>query len=222
MDRILYVILVNGQEDIEPATNASILANMDNKDQLTTRSIKDRELYYNLCVNDIYTYVCIIPNGSVLNSNARQMFSEYRNETIEKEEKVVYLPFVMYNTSERPVVFNKHMWNSMAAAEAGVLDMDLALKQVDSTIFGAYIPTEVLLDKEAYDDEIKYYQQYHMLNYFVDKHIVLGIPKLTCEIKNWDFELKELDNETKLKDFNLARKKWLEPAEKETSTVNQD
>lgn len=107
------------------------------------------------------------------------------------------------------ITLNKHIWNSMISYEPGILDLDLALKQIDSTVFGAFIPVALFFNKDYYNPELKHYQQYHLLNHLADgDNLVVGIPKITITVNGWDFKLAGISQEEKTEHFELSRIDW--------------
>lgn len=216
--RVLFVVVAYDNNKINEETKDSIEVNLGKEDAYVFVKSEDREteLYCNMkdqinkIVNDVnnFDYVCLVNNGSVLSSSAKEIFEDYQ---VDREDNIVetYLPLVLSTVDNFAITLNKHIWNSMIASEAGVLDLDLAIKQVDSTIFGAFIPVSLFFDSALYNSELKFYQQYHLLNHLTDgDNLVLGIPKITLTVNNWDFKLDSLEKEEKIKYFNLARDKW--------------
>ena len=197
-------------------TKKSIASNLEKEDaQIFIKLNNKQELYYsikdaaNKIINDVYNfdYVCIVNNGSILEKNAKLIFNEYQQDR-EDDVKEIYLPLVLCQVDKMALTLNKHIWNSMFGGTAGILDIDLSLKQIDSTLFGAFIPVSLAFDKEYYNEKLEYYQQYHILNNLADNNLVVGIPKITLSVNDWDFKLSELPNEVKIDNFNLAREKW--------------
>ena len=215
--RILFIVVDSVENKINEETKVSITPNLGKEDAYVFIKTPDNisELYYNLkdeankIINDVnnFDYICLINNGSTLNENAKKMFADYQ---LDREDgiKEIYLPFVFTMVDDRAVILNKHIWTNVADTP-GILDIDLATKQVDSTIFGAFIPTEFFFNPSFYDNDLKYYQQYKLLNHLADGNsIVLGIPKITLTVRNWDYKLENLEKEEKLKYFNQARSEW--------------
>ncbi len=218
MKRILFIVTDNKGEKIKKETKDSIVANLGKEDAYVFIKCEDNdhsEIYCDLklaankIINDVnnFDYVCLIPNGSELNASSSNIFKEHQKDR-DDDVKEVYLPLALYVDGDTTVIMNKHIWNSMVADEAGVLDFSLAMKQIDSTIFGAFIPTSLFFNENFYDKEIKYYQQYHFLNNLADTNLVLGIPKILVTVGDWDFKMAGLSDEEKIKYFTMARSKW--------------
>lgn len=214
--RILFIVTGTGK--IKDNTKNSIENNLGYEDAKVFIKYSDiaSEEYYTLkdecnkIVNDVnnFDYVCLLPNGSELNSNARAFFQESVSE--DSEFTSIYLPFVFYNTDVKTVL-NKHVWNTMIASTPGVLDLELALNQIDSTMFGAFIPTRMFFDENNYKPGMKYYQQYFFLNSIAsnDENIIVSIPKIVLNVaEEWDFKFAGIENEEKVKYFNMARENW--------------
>lgn len=217
--KVLFVVIGTGK--IKDNTKSSIDANLGKEDARVFVKYDDvtAEQYYSLkteinkVVNDVnnFDYVCLLPNGSELNEKAKDIFQVHQAAT-DKEFTGVYLPLVLYNT-DITTVLNKHVWNSMIASLPGTLDIDLALNQIDSTIFGAFIPTNMFFDEKNYKADMKYYQQYFFLNSIAadENNIISGIPKILLKVTDeWDFKFASIEQEEKVKYFNLARENWSE------------
>lgn len=227
--RVLFIVAEYSNGKINEETKKSITGNLGKEDTLVFVKIKDTsaELYcdiideVNKIVNDVnnFDYVCLVNNGSVLGQEAKVIFEDYQVDRTD-DVKEIYLPLVITTVDDMAATLNKHMWNSMVAYEAGVLDQDLALKQADATIFGGFIPVDLFFKKEYYNRDLKYYQQYHLMNHLADgQNLILGIPKITLTVKNWDFKLDGVEQEEKLKNFELARENW---NRKKTPKVTED
>lgn len=230
--KVLYVILKQGQTAVSDETMSSVKEALHKEDTVVSINLNDDTEKYsqyktqiNSIVNDVnnFDYVFLLSNGSVVNSSIGDIFREQLLDDVtpaEGEEKVnvTYMPMAIYNYKNKDIsgtlVLNKHIWNSSMAYEAGVLDIDLATKQVDSTVFGCFIPVELFFDENLYLDDIKYYQQYYMLNSLSDgNNLVYGIPKLSIIKTEWDFLHSDATNEDKVENFNKARVKWLSKSE---------
>ena len=216
--KVLFIVIGSAQE-IDQNTKQGLTEAMGREDAIVYTTLADpghQELYYGLresankIVNDVanFDYVSLIPNGSVINKAAKEIF-DYHQMDNEDGIRVTYLPFVLYNPEDLIVVLNKHIWNSAISMSPGILDIDLALKQIDSTIFGAFIPTDLCFNEEYYNKDLKYYQQFHLLNHLADgDNLVVGIPKILLTVTDWDFRNTDVSNEDKIAMFNLARANW--------------
>lgn len=217
--KVLFIVVDNNGGKIDKDTKASVIANIKKEDNYVFVNVDNdnQELYYKLkselnkAINDVnnFDYMCVIPNKSKLGNNAKTIFEEYQTD---RDDNVIetYLPLVLYNKDDIKLVLNKHIWNSQIAYSAGVLDITLALKQIDSTLFGAFIPVNLFFNESYYHDTVKYYQQYHLLSNLTDEdNIVLGIPKILLTITSWDFKYEGVSNEDKIVNFELAKEKWV-------------
>lgn len=228
MSKNVIYLVVGGQDKIDENTKASIEPNLGKFDAMVYIKVNDdkRELYCDLktevnrIINDVnnFHYVFLLPNGAEVNNEAGNIFAEYQVDR-EDEVREVYMPFVLYTAGETTAVLNKHMWNSMISYMPGIMDLDLALKQIDSTLFGSFVPVDLFFNQEYYNRDLKYYQQYHVINNLTDgDNIIMGIPKILLTITDWDFKYEELSKEDKILNFNLAREKWKKTAETATSS----
>lgn len=225
--KILFLIIGNGK--LKENTRISIEANCGKEDTKIFIKYNDviTENYYTLknevnkIINDVsnFDYVCLVPNGSEMNTDSKKILLEHIKVT-SQEYTGIYFPLVLYN-NEVVTVLNKSIWNSAIASMPGILDIDLALKQIDSTIFGAFIPTNMFFDEKNYKTDLKYYQQYYFVNRISDndENVILGIPKILLTIKNeWDFKMDNISQEDKLKYYNLSREEW----SKENQKITED
>ena len=229
MKKILYVVFDTKGEKINEETKSTVSANLGKEDAIAFVGMSNtdsNEMYCSLkvevnkIINDVnnFDYVCLLPNGSTLNAETRAIFNEHQQDR-DDDVKEVYLPLALYSSGDITVVMNKQVWNQQLAYDAGVLDIDLAKRQIDSTIFGSFVPTSLFFNTDFYNSDIKYYQQYFVLNNFADKHLVLGIQKLLVTINNWDFKLEDVSDEDKTKYFLLARENWTKKPVSAVATV---
>lgn len=151
-----------------------------------------------------YDFVCLLHAKTELNKDYLQIMEEY----VEEKEKTIYLPLVVLINEEVKGVLNSCLWNQNLAQEIGILDYELAKRQVDTTLYGALIPTASFFNEKYYDEEIKYYEHFYFLNQYTkdEEHLVIGVPKtlLSTEV---DLSLNHVDNEEKIKYFKLSREK---------------
>lgn len=217
--RILFLV-VGKKKTINEETKKSIQTILGKEDAIVYIQFEDEErteLYYSLLekvnhkINTVnnFDYVCLIPNEALVSECTRQVFDYHQLDRTDESVVEIYLPLALYNSDDTIVVMNKQVWNSMLAYSPGILDIDLALKQIDSTIFGAFIPVSIFFDPAYYNENLKYYQQFYILNNLTDgDNLVVGIPKIALTIKNWDFKMENIENKDKLEMFNMARDKW--------------
>lgn len=151
-----------------------------------------------------FTHAVIIPNGSELTSNYLELLNVYY------KEGAVMLPLTVLSSKSITGVLNNCIWNPNLTSIVGELEHELAIKQIDLTLFGALIPVELLVE-DNFNSEIKYYQHFYFLNKVTYKDIeVIGVPK-TLAFVNFDLSLEEVSNEEKIKYFNMAKEVY--PAE---------
>lgn len=229
MKKILYIVFDTNGGKISEDTKSTITANLGKEDAIAFVKLDNSEqsevycdlkMEVNKIINNVqnFDYVCILPNGSTLNSETRNIFDEHQQDR-DDDVKEVYLPLALYTTGDITVIMNKQVWNQQLAYDAGVLDIDLAKRQIDSTIFGAFIPVDLFFNSDFYDRSLKYYQQYFLLNNLADKHLVLGIQKLLVTINGWDFKLENISDEDKTKYFLAARERWTKKPVSAVATV---
>lgn len=209
--KIQFFNLKNGNEKESNETIESIQKVMTKEDMLQTVDYTDNgQLYYNLPVNKNYDYVCLIPNGSGLSENYRELISEYK-----EEDKTLYLPLTLLVHENVKGMLNSCVWKyTTHEDEFGILTPELALKQIDTTLFGALIPTEAILDEENYDKELKYYQHFRFLNKLSHnkEYLIIGVPKLLVTL-NYDLSYKNVDEKEKIENYKKANAPWTKKAD---------
>ena len=142
--------------------------------------------------------VVLIPNNSILNENYIEICSVYQTEDS------ILLPLVILNSEKINGVLNTCLWNTNLTGTIGQLDHELAVKQIDLTLYGAIIPLKYLIE-ENFNKEIKYYGDFYFLNKVTKNDInVIGAPKtlLTTEI---DLTFSSIPNDERIKYFNMAK-----------------
>ena len=145
-------------------------------------------------------FVCIIPNGSTVNSHIITIFKKYC-----EDKETIYLPLVVLTNEKAKGVLNSCLWNTNLAQEVGVLDDKLASKQIDTTLYGAFIPYAVLFDITNYNSELKYYQHFYFLNQVTQTKLVKGIPK-TLLYTDIDLTFSHVEEQEKIEYFKMATK----------------
>jgi hypothetical protein len=217
MENILYVITRKTGETANQATTDSVLDNIkDTTDKMMVCEFDNfdkKDLFYELLIKNITPenigYVCIVPNNSMLDINYGKLIKEY----IDDSKKKVYLPLVLLNDENIKGVLNSCIWKYNDEADYGTLGSQLALKQIDTTLYGALVPIELLLNKEFYNDSIQYYQQFHILNSIAvdgeknDSHEIVGVPKILF-ILNEDLSFKDVPEAVKIENYKRAAEKW--------------
>lgn len=167
---------------------------------------KTEEAAINEAVKEIgTTHVVIIPDGSYISENYMKVVDAYVNDL-----EAVYLPIGSYchdDDSDEEVFkgfLNTIMWKAHIASTIGELDLPAALKQADTTLYFAIIPTEVLKNN-LLSEEVKYFSQFEYLNRIIAGDVtVLGIPKMVFTLMK-DYELKSVNKDEKIKYFAAAR-----------------
>jgi len=209
--KIQFFNLKSSNQKESQETIESIQKVMTKEDSLQTIDYSDeRQLYYNLPIKEGYDYVCLIPNGSGLSENYLELISEY-----EENEKTLYLPLTLLVHENIKGMLNSCVWKyTTHEDEFGVLTPELALKQIDTTLFGALIPTSAILDKDNYDESLKYYQHFRFLNKLShnNEYLILGVPKLLVTL-NHDLSYKDIDEKEKIEHYKKANEPWTKKAD---------
>lgn len=158
-----------------------------------------------------YDYCCILPNQFQLSDNYEDIMSVYL------KEDTILLPLTILQTEAATGVLNSCVWNSNLTAKLGELDNELAIKQIDLTMYGALIPTK-FIKPEFFKEGLKYYQHFHFFNKVTSEDIaVVGVPK-TLLSTTVDLTFSSVSNDEKLKFFNMA-KEGIEIESAETDSV---
>jgi hypothetical protein len=145
-----------------------------------------------------YSHAIIIPSDAVLTENYLDIINVYT------QEDAVMLPLTVLKTEKLSGVLNTCLWNVNLAQQYGELDHELALKQIDLTLYGALIPS-TLLKKENFKEGLKFYQHFYFLNKITkDEVAVVGVPK-TLLTTSVDLTFDGANNEEKVKYFNMAK-----------------
>ncbi len=170
---------------------------------LYTADIDENELLYKLKGKKEHDNVCLIPNGAELNKNFYSIIEDYKEE---REEQIAYLPLVVLQSGKMTGILNSCLWNNNLAAEPGVLTHDLALMQIDLSLYGAMIPSKLFYDETNYKQDLKYYQHFYFLNKVTkdENNVTFGIPKILL-FTGIDLSLPNVSNEEKLQHFKLAK-----------------
>lgn len=187
--KIAYIILENGEK-----VNMKCLDNVVHTDCF---SIKDELEIPKLDLKE-FTHAIIIPNDSEITENYFKILEVYY------KEGAVMLPLTVLSSKSVTGVLNNCIWNPNLTSIVGELEHELAIKQIDLTLFGALIPVELLVE-DNFNADIKHYQHFYFLNKITYKDVeVIGIPKTLAFIKS-DLALEEISNEEKIKYFNMAK-----------------
>ena len=180
-------------------------------DKITHLNVEN-DLYYTSIpkVQGTFDYVMLLKGTVKLANNFRTIIEEHMiaPRTLEdgKVEKQIYLPLVVLTNEKMRGVLNSTLWNSNLAPEVGILEHDLAIKQLDTTLYGALVPYDVIFNESYYKPELKYYQHFHILNKFTkdEKNVVFGIPK-TLLFTDVDLSFSTASNDEKIAQFKLAK-----------------
>lgn len=208
--KIQYIILVEKETKVNQETIDSVQKALQKEDICTVvYQEKDyRDLYCNLeQLDSNYDFVCIIPNNAIINDNYKDIIEEY----LEEDKKTVYLPLIILNSDDIKGVLNSCVWKHHQHQEDfGFLTKELALKQIDTTLYGALIPMESIKDESNYDLNLKYYQHFRFLNSIAHKeeeYLIVGIPKTLVKI-NYDLSFKEISDKEKIENYKKANSPW--------------
>jgi len=213
--KVNYIILTPNKQDVLTETNDSVKLILTKEDKLSIVEYEDGEeaKAINEYVKSLigFTHVCMIPNGSVISESTNTVIKKYM-----KEEDSVYLPLVSYlvpipnsetNEYDLKGILNSCIWKPYYAHKVGILNPELALKQIDTTLYGAFIPL-TLLQKYLFKEDIKYFSFFEFLNRITyKKEKVIGIPKLGFHLKK-DYELKTVENSEKVIWFKKAQESY--------------
>jgi len=202
--KINYIVLTKEEiKKVNKQTVESIKNILTKEDtysivKFTNNDLDDKYFTINE-IKEEYDYTCLIPDGSTLNNNYRILIEEYFDGN-----KKIYLPLVLITTNgETKGVLNSCVY-SPSAFEPGLLDFQLASMQIDTTLFGALIPTEFLLEKKNFHEQIKFYQHFYFLNVITAKNNeVRGIPKLLVNL-DYDLSYNSYSKEEKMSNYKLA------------------
>lgn len=201
--KIAYLIEVKKGEELDKKTSLSLpkeatYLTKDENDYIS--SIKE--------IKDDFTHIIIIKNGSELNTEFLDILNTYY------EENTILLPLVVMNHEKKSGVLNSCIWNSNLTGKLGVLDHELAIKQIDLSLYGALIPKEYFVE-DNFNSDILYYQHFYFLNKVTYKDIdVIGIPK-TLIYTNYDLSYDLVSVEEKIKYFNMAKEVYPVTEEKQ-------
>lgn len=223
--KILFLILEKDvNKKLSKKTHNSITSNGSKDDVLEIKLVHDvdkdnLQLYYNVLkdISDSYDFICLLPNESIIKNNYIKIVKEYIHEHDGEKEDIVYLPFVLLNTDKANGILNSTLFNANFTDLFGRATHEFVLQQTDTILFGALIPLKLLRDDKYYDNELKMYQHFHLLNAWTkneDEIKVIGIPKLIVEL-NHDLSFDEYSEEDKVKYYKQARESFIVELNKE-------
>ena len=213
--KVNYIILTPKLQDVLTETNDSVKLILTKDDKMNVvehdewEEVKALNEYVKTLIG--FTHVCIVPNGSVISEVTNTVIKKYI-----KDDKTVYLPLVSYLVpvpGSEPIeydlkgILNSCIWKPYLAHKVGILNQELSLRQIDTTLYGAFIPL-TLLQKYTFKEDIKYFSFFEFLNRITYKKVnVVGIPKLGFHLKK-DYELKGVDNKEKVVYFKKAQESY--------------
>lgn len=170
------------------------------------------------------THYCFIPNGSVFFPHYKKIAKHYV-----KDNKTVFLPCVEYlqpneegkEDSTFKAFLNTCMWKPYGLSPLGVLNEELAVKQIDTTLYGGLIPTSVY-KKYRFKEKILYYTFYEYLNRIASKNVVIkGIPKVLVRC-TFDLILGDVDQQEKVKYFRACQFEYKHDADRDIQDNYQE
>lgn len=221
MKKITYII-INNAKAIETINNSKraedevIACNFNSKtedDLSLMHNLSAEAAAINATISEIKNLedklICIVPENSELKENFVELISPYLKETDNK----VFLPMIeLIDKKEEKLSFkgflNATIWKSYIVAEAGELDHDAAMKQIDMSLYFAIIDGKLLQNgSENFNDSIPFFYQYNWLNTITLKEeiSVLGIPKVVGYVIEPE-EYQKASQEQKVEWFKLAQK----------------
>lgn len=222
---ITYIITKKVEEEINNETINSVNANVKKGDCIVHHNFTsdefDKQIYSELksYEKDEHfkdaDYIVVIPNNSTLEPTFRKIVEEYVDDS-----NTVYLPFTLLIAENNTKgLLNTSMWTNHAL-EVGLLDHELALMQADTILFGAIIPKEIFFSSENYNEDLKYFQHYYFINSVTNQEDkkVIGIPKLLINL-DYDLTFNHIDKDEKVKNYKLAREKFVKELHKEELVV---
>lgn len=172
-----------------------------------------------LSLADGYSHIILLNDSDLLSKESINLFTEYSKE----KQSALFMPIIHVKDIDESGniqpkgFFNSCLWqgNFNEFYFLGEFNHELSVKQVDLSIFGCLIPTE-LLTNNPIDKKSNIYFGNHWLNQIskkiddagedeeYNKFDILGIPKILIETF-YSEEFKSLSKEDKTKYFNLAK-----------------
>jgi len=200
--KTLYLVIEDGENKIDKQTESSIIENLNDKDELLfVTNFSDFEFENAYCKlnqlifkKDLFDYICIIPNGSLLTEKSKELVSSYKTDS-----KTILLPLIVLENKETKGVLNSSLFNSENAVYGSLEQEDLN-KHLDVTLYGAYIPYQLILNEEIYNKELKIYQHYYMIKKLTELTSIKGVPKISMILKS-DLSYNTYSKEEKINCF---------------------
>lgn len=216
MEKTLFVVIEKTAKELDVNTKNSIdilIKGTEHKTLFFNNFNTDTNLYYQI-LNEKNTkgfeYVSLVANGSTLHKKYLDIISDYKIEIAEdsevKDTKAIYLPLVLLNNESIKGVLNSCIWKYNTESEYGYLDSVLALKQLDTTLYGGLVPVEFLLNEKNYDETLKFYQHFKLLNvatHLYENYLVIGVPKILMSLSE-DLSYKDIENNQKVYHYKKA------------------
>jgi hypothetical protein len=229
--KLQYIIPVKKGEDLNGETVQSIQKNCPSGVDDFLPLVLD-ELTLEEGVNDVMnkayerykeqgvTHIVIVPNKSTITQNFHSIAEQYTNQ-----ENTIYLPVVQYfelsedgKESKFRGLLNTCMWKPYGNNEYGLINEDLAVKQIDTTLYGAIIPLDTLKTYPL-KTKIKFYSFFEYISRMVHKGVVVqGIPKVTV-LYTADDTLKKATQEEKVKYFTACQSEYKNDTDVELVTL---
>jgi len=236
--KLLYIVPIKEGEDLNEETGSSIEKNRANGEQppidvclilslngLSLEEAINKQIADNYDSGTNYkalgvTHVVIVPNKSTITQNYRSVVEQYVNK-----DNTIYLPVVQYfelsedgKESKFRGLLNTCMWKPYGANEYGFVNEDLAVKQIDTTLYGALVPLETL-KQHPLKTKIKYYSFFEYISRMVHKEVVVqGIPKVVI-LYTADDTLKKATQEEKVKYFTACQSEYKNDIDAELVTL---
>lgn len=169
-----------------------------------TLTIEEALNKYFETIDNTVTHVCIIPDGTTLLPEYSNIVKEYF------QENKIIMPIVELNKKDTNAdeVFrgflNTCIWKPFFSENLGILDHKLAVRQVDLLLYTCLIPIAIVKENK-FKTKLKYFSFFEYFNRITNKELgVIGIPKVLART-TYDYELKEVNKEDKLKYFKAAQ-----------------
>jgi hypothetical protein len=165
------------------------------------------------------SYVCIIPNGGTIIPHYQSLMEVYNANTTQDELLLPMIQLIDYDESKEidfRGILHSCVWIPYLAGNYGFLDLNLAIQQIDVTLYGALIPSKIVKQFKL-KTELKYFSFFEFYNNLSANEIVIkGVPKLigSCFI---DSDIKEASNQEKTDLFELAKEGYQDKADKATA-----
>lgn len=156
------------------------------------------------------TSLCLIPEEMVLNDKFAGIIKQYVYPVEEgAKDFSAFMPLVLAIDSSRPkTILNSCVYKPyMKPIELGMLDFDLALKQVDLSIWGMFIPYDLIAEIDfsvLKENDYKSYIHYVIIYLLLSKGFIQGIPKIIGDIEV-EHVTSNLDKKEKLELFKKAQ-----------------